>query len=358
MRKIKLDSLERRVKERLISKQELGDLVIYNYSQICQFGKKWDKWTRMARGLIVKKDGTIIARPYPKFFNLGEKLTIKDLPPYQPEISEKLDGSLGILYWNGKEHVISTRGCFDSDQAVWATKWLKAQGKKDFKENITYLFEIIFPENRVVVDYKGRAELVMIGMVHIDTGKIFPYQEVIKEAKRLGFSHPQMFEVNLEAIQERAEKEKNGTEQEGFVLFYPKENLLLKIKLRDYVRLHRLVFGISVKAIWENLMEGKNPYDIFKDAPDEVMGWLSKWTEKFKNNFYVKMAKVEEAIEKVKVMPDRKSQALWMKKNCFDLLPMVFAKLDNKDWEKVVWKTLRPKSEDAIRSFKIVKEDI
>lgn len=335
-----------------------SDLFIYNYTPEVQFEKKWDKLTMMCRGLILQGDGTLVSRPFSKFFNLGEtkETTIANLPSELPEVSEKLDGSLGILYEDESGYSISTRGSFESEQAIWATDWLKRQGDKDWRQGITYLFEIIYPTNRIVVDYKSRAELVMVGLVKNDTGEIFPYDAVVSEADRLGLSYPKLFKMSLKEIQEKAKNSKDN--EEGFVLFYPKAQLMVKVKLEDYVRLHRLTFGISIKAIWENMAEGKNIEAVFKDAPDEVFDWIKKYKDEFKEKELKHLTTAKKLYDEVIGMETRKEQALYLQANNNNYLSIVFSMIDNKkNYMKQIYNFFRPSAEDSTKTFKYVKEE-
>lgn len=74
----------------------------------------WNHATLTCRGLIADSEGTILARPSTKFFNLEQ---VEQLPDEPFEVYEKLDGSLGILYWLDDEPYISTRGSFESPQS-------------------------------------------------------------------------------------------------------------------------------------------------------------------------------------------------------------------------------------------------
>ena len=99
-------------------------LRIYNYTPNVQYGRVWDDVTLQCRGLILRGE-EVVARPFKKFFNLGEL----DSPPTSPprRISGKMDGSLGISYiapdglWS-----LATRGSFASEQAIEGTKMLRA----------------------------------------------------------------------------------------------------------------------------------------------------------------------------------------------------------------------------------------
>lgn len=135
---------------------ETEGLTIWNYTAKCQFERAWDEYTRMARGLITDSVGNIIARPFPKFFNYGETEETKteNLPKDIPIVTVKLDGSLGIQYYLGNKLYIATRGSFTSEQAIWATKWMQERfTQNNFVSGYTYLYEIIYPENKIVVDY-------------------------------------------------------------------------------------------------------------------------------------------------------------------------------------------------------------
>jgi RNA ligase len=71
-----------------------------------------------------------------------------------------MDGSLGILYKVDGKPYLATRGSFVSDQAVAGTAMLHERyGDYEFEDGFTYLFEIIYPENRIVIDYKGMSDL-------------------------------------------------------------------------------------------------------------------------------------------------------------------------------------------------------
>ncbi len=103
---------------------EDNDVAILNYTQEQQFSGVWDDITRQCRGLIMNvRTGDIIARPFPKFFNYQEHVAKGwPIPNETPIISEKLDGSLGILYELNGEPWIATRGSFVSDQALCLIK--------------------------------------------------------------------------------------------------------------------------------------------------------------------------------------------------------------------------------------------
>jgi RNA ligase len=84
-------------------------------------------------------------------------------------VFDKMDGSLGILYPTSQGMAVATRGSFTSEQALKATEilhekypewaqitydWFRSNFDANWYEvNYTDLVEIVYPENRIVVDY-------------------------------------------------------------------------------------------------------------------------------------------------------------------------------------------------------------
>lgn len=136
----------------VVNTKEYDDLILFNYGTIFRPYHRWTFFERISRGLILNKHtGEVVARPFDKFWNWGEK-------GWKPKgdikhVYAKEDGSLGILYRHNGEYCIATRGSFTSPQALRATKILqKNYGLTTLWDDWTLLFEIIYPENRIVVD--------------------------------------------------------------------------------------------------------------------------------------------------------------------------------------------------------------
>jgi hypothetical protein len=148
-------------------------LSIYTYTRACQYERRWNPATMLCRGLVVHHSGRVIGRPFPKFFNVAEHEHGYDyappLPQHQPfEVFEKVDGSLGIVFhYDGKWHAAS-KGSFASEQAQWAQRWLDARNLEDLVPGLTYLVEIVYPENRIVVDNGDEHTLVLLAVMHPD----------------------------------------------------------------------------------------------------------------------------------------------------------------------------------------------
>jgi len=340
--KINIKELQKREKYINCQKHDSLDLFIWNYNHFCQFDRAWDEYTEQARGLVTNLEGNIVARPFRKFFNLNEheKTKIENLPNELPEIMEKYDGSLGIQYYDNDKVCITTRGSFNSDQAIWATEWMKKFDKLDFMPGFTYLYEIIYPENRIVVNYGERAELVLLAIISLGTEVVeIDYRQ---EAKRLNLNFASVINNTLQNL--ITEMKKLSANEEGFVLKY-KNGLRVKMKGDEYVRLHRLITGFSTKSIWECLKNGDSIEDILQDVPDEFFKWTMEKRDELMQKAFELKKRAQRVFLSALTLPTRKEQALAIMKNHKDISGLVFGLLDNKNIHEQLWKSLKPKWE-------------
>ena len=228
-------------------------LRILCYSQTCNAEKYWNSTTKKCRGLIVDKDDNIISRPFEKFFNLEEydDLTIIDgyAADYGWEIYEKLDGSLGILYWIGDTPYIATKGSFTSQQALHATHLLHTKYRHTWSHLLrskTYLFEIIYPGDLHIVKYNGVDDIFLLAV--ISTENFFEYPAA---------AFKDLFPVANKYYCDNWKEARNmfdGANREGFVIkFGP---MRVKMKYEEYWRLHYLKSGLSEKMIRKCLVSG------------------------------------------------------------------------------------------------------
>ena len=306
---------------------------IYNYTPQVQFERAWDDVTLNCRGLIIdwSKD-KIIARPFPKFFNYGEVEV--EIPNEEPIITDKLDGSLGIYYELDGKPYIATRGSFTSDQAIWATNWWrKNMSSVSIPDGFTPLFEIIYPENRIVVkyDWEGLAHLATLD---IDTGK------QILDHKIDGLRTPEVFPpASLDEL-----KKLDGDNREGFVVYYPSKELRLKIKFDQYVRLHKIMTGLTPLRVYEVVSNGEDIYALIADVPDEMYATVDKYVKQLKKQYAQIEKEAKEVVEKAKKLQDRAEQAKFILQNC-KYKGVCFKMLDGKDYSQAIWKQLKPRGD-------------
>ena len=157
-------------------------LTIYNYSDKATYERTWNEAIQLARGLVVDKSSQkVLAWPFKKFFNWSEPESKWELYKNRNDFVAytKVDGSLGICFWNGVKWQICTRGSFVSEQAQWAQKFLDERiHTLPLVKGNTYLFEIIYPENRIVVDYNGFAGLILLDINDANGKSIFVIYEL------------------------------------------------------------------------------------------------------------------------------------------------------------------------------------
>lgn len=319
---------------------------IYCYTKQAMFDREWNEVTKTCRGLIVNENtGEVLARPFRKFFNYGEP----SAPVFDPldlvEVTDKLDGSLGILYKTPEGLAIATKGSFTSEQAKWATEHLRAEyGPCEWKplEGITYLFEIIYPENRIVLDYGDTKALRLLATIDIKTGQDvhpdiyqdpFAYQDYI-------MSGP--FAEVVSNLNDRGFLTRKN--REGVVVRRWKDDERLKFKQEDYIELHKVMTGLNERQLWEWLSEGKEADEILADLPEEMHEWASKILDDLDNRYLEKIEDIYEAYVKVWKIRDRKEFALAVKD--FDpwLKSAMFMMKDKDDAKLVpyIWKALKP----------------
>lgn len=240
---------------------EQEGLEIFDYTQSCQFDKKWNKYNLLARGLLLcPAEKRVVGHTFQKFFNYGEHAS--DLPDLPFRATFKMDGSLGIVYhWKGKWYV-NTRGSFTSPQAQWATKYIQQYTEK-LVPGTTYLAEIIYPENRIVVQYDFSG-MVLLGAYAAD-GLELEYEDLQVVGKQTGLRVVESFPcTNLEQL--LALVKVFDENQEGVVIRYPNGHRI-KVKGDKYTSLHRMIAEIRPLCIWEQLLLMKEE-DLSK-IPDE-----------------------------------------------------------------------------------------
>ncbi|MFP5226445.1 MAG: RNA ligase [Acidobacteriota bacterium] len=310
-------------------------LTIYNYTVKAQFLPvvEWPEALKDCRGLILDDDGQIIARPFRKFWNLEQ--VSAQLPDGEFNVWEKLDGSLGIVAGYGGEIVVATRGSFDSDQARWFAHWLRNSHPTFCPSGETWLFEIIYPENRIVVDYRGREEAVLLGVMSpdcFDLWGIFDGCARFRKARRFdGLSD--FSTINSDP---------RFAGEEGFVLQWP-NGFRAKVKLDEYKRLHRLITQCSTRTIWELLRTGSGIQELLDRVPAEFSKWVSDQSDRLTRDHFgtFHSAKLDYDMIAPLAAASRKDFAMAAKD--YRHPNLLFALLDGKDITDACWKIVEPK---------------
>ena len=312
------------------------DLTIYNYSQKTQYERMWNEETLSCRGLVLDSLGNVVARPFKKFFNLSEvEGEIPDLPF---EVFEKMDGSLGIFFWYNGNPIFASRGSFTSDQSKVGWEILKGMDYKNLKRGVTYLFEIIYPENRIIVDYGDTEKLVLLGAIETSTGEEIPYSGIGENLERFELVRKWS---NKKSISELAKE--NDLIREGYVLRFS-NGYRVKVKFEEYCRLHKIITSVSNIDIWEKLKDGLPLNEILDKVPDEFYGWVKNTENRLREEFQDILGNSEKILYSIRKKlgdSERKVYAEEIKKN---INPgILFNLLDGKNPDQVIWKLVRPK---------------
>lgn len=157
-----------------IEKHPTGLLNIYDYTDKCKKDKAWNVLTMWCRGLITNEKGYIAAYPLKKFFEFYQLYPECRCFTETFEVSEKMDGFLGITYFINGKPFIATRNSFISIPALRATTILYTKHLHDIPKmnnRYSYLFEIIYPNDYLVLNYGNREELFIIDIIDNMTGE-------------------------------------------------------------------------------------------------------------------------------------------------------------------------------------------
>ena len=231
-------------------KHPYADIFIYGYTQIdsqTQNRIVWDDININLRGLIVDHEGNVISRAFQKFFTFRNYVSdntvllsenqLKKIKSNNFRVYEKVDGTFSILYWINDTPYLATQRSFKSPKAFKATEILHKKyshliEKLDRKK--TYIFEAIYPETKVVVDYGNEEKLYLIGVLDTKTGKEL-------ELEQIGFETAKEYTSELKNLKPLEELQNlNLPNKEGFVVKYDNGDNI-KVKFPWYKRAHKVV---------------------------------------------------------------------------------------------------------------------
>lgn len=359
-------------------------LSIYTYTRTAQYERVWNQVTTRCRGLVADDTtGAIVALPLPKFFNVGEHESGQPYAPALPdepfEVYDKVDGSLAVVFHYADRWRVASKGSFISAQATWAQRLLDTRDTAALRPGTTYLAEILYPQNRIVVDYGNRRDLVLLAAFGAD-GTEVPLAEAAPHWQGIGSVvtvWPAMPLDELIALTESntlpGGAAANGTDAEGFVLRFA-SGVRAKAKLSEYVRLHKVLTGVTERDIWrghgiqrfaglpaKQLAQGLNctvadieasggkPLDaLLEQVPDEFDTWVREVIDRLEGE----AARHEQAIDEayaglVHLAGDRGAFARAVGElEDRGIRPAMFMRLDSRPTELTTWRHVRPETGD------------
>ena len=384
---ILLNNLWKEVSKGRVSASQTGSYTLFKYTQETHIKDLWNDVNRQARGIIFDVDGTIVARPFPKFFNMNERpeTSPKNLPWHtEVEVFEKMDGSCGIGYFGtgGPEDELpvylgsvpmwrlATPGSMESDQAIMGTRILngsvpECEGPPTHPHSVaqetvsclprynlghlptdcTPVFEIIYPDNRIVVDYEGKTFLSLLAIFE-HSGEEWHPRRVDQIAGLCGFHRPKRYKIDL---QSDIPFEDNT---EGYVCRFG-DGTRVKVKSPRYLQLHRLLDRCSAKGVIE-LMRGREyrvtlammPREMvlrFDDIRAHVQGIYNEINTEVCGHYRT-------MTDSLGPLAARKDCAVWIQTNVpKELTGFVFGMMDEKDIDDSLWRMVLEKVKADVR---------
>ncbi|MFF5970187.1 RNA ligase [Streptomyces sp. NPDC012769] len=362
-------------------------LSIYTYTRTCQYEGVWNSVTIRCRGLVADdRTGRIVALPLPKFFNVSEHETGRPYAPALPdepfEVYEKVDGSLGVVFHYEGRWRVASKGSFISTQATWAQRRLDGADTSALVPGTTYLAEIVYPQNRIVVDYGDRRDLVLLAAFGPD-GTETPLAEAATAWQGIGSVvtvHPPMpLDALLKLTESNTLPDGNpatGTDAEGFVLRFA-NGVRAKAKIAEYVRLHKVLTGVTERDIWRGhgiqrfagtsartlaqglglsmpelggiRSRGGRPLDaLLEQVPDEFDAWVRSVIARLEEEFAARTRAIDEAYASLAHLADDRGAFARAAKELPDprLRSALFLRLDGRSTDLLVWRELRPEAAD------------
>jgi RNA ligase len=278
----------------------------------------------------------MVARPFDKFFNWLEGG--RRANGHIVTVTEKVDGSLGILYRTLAGYRIATRGNFAGEQAVWATKFLHDRSDlAGLPDELTLLFEIVYPGNRIIVDYKDREDLVLLAARNRHTGAYLPFfPDVYSLGQHYGFSLPQVYQFN-NISQIIARTGTMAVDQEGFVVEFS-DGERFKFKGDRYLEIQRLIAGLTFKNVLKAVSSG-SIQAVLNTVPDEYLVQVKVWIDEIQATVADIKTQAQAAFAQAP-RESRKDFALWVRAHHQALAPYLFALFDDRAIEPLVYKTV------------------
>jgi RNA ligase len=311
-----------------------GDLLLFDYTTAAHVANRWNFFERVCRGLIINRQtGEVVARPFDKFFYWLEGYKASG---HIVTITEKVDGSLGILYRHKGECRVATKGSFFSPQARWATGFLRDHfDLTDLPDELTLLFEIIYPDNRIIVDYGQREDLVLLVARNRLTGDYLPFfPDLYEMGHRYGFTLPRSYQFNSvdDIIAQTGGLDSNF---EGWVVEFS-DGQRFKFKMDEYVEVHKLLRGLNFPNILQEVARGNINY-ILQTVPDAFLDATKLWVDDIRavvSELTMQTAVIYAAAPK----SSREAFNAWVHEVHPSLEPYLMAMFNGQDLETVVYK--------------------
>lgn len=349
--------LQKFLERRNLVCQRKNGLILFDYNKTVSFEFDWDEITINARGIVFDEStGKIVARPLRKFWNyeeLQDEARASLLPErYRPNfkgkymVLEKADGSCGICYFHDGNWSVNTRGSFESDQAIWATEYLYANLRTDLmNRSKTYIFEVIYPDNRIVVDYGDKEALVLITAIDTQTGEELWYDEIQKEAEKIGCEMVKVFQFDKFEDLFMA-REGLTVNEEGFVITF-ENGYKFKLKGEAYCNVHRKMCALTPLHFWRafDVESFSVPTSFLSELPEEFKETVDSYRDITESLHNAELKRVLDLASSMPQFSDAKERYMHLTANLPQHdVPLVLGVLTNKmgKLKDTIHRSMRP----------------
>ena len=256
--------------EKKITVKENDNLALFEYSIESDFT---DPVVQEARGIIIDLNTLkVVCWPFRKFGNWNESY-VDEIDWSSARVQEKIDGSIiKLWYYNNKWNWSTNGSIYAKDAKVntihtFQDLILRANNYKNIKfdklnKNYTYIFELVSPENQVVIKYKDY-KLYHLGTRDNTTGQEYDININIDKPKTYGLDSIGACLSTVDCLNGRT------VEYEGFVVV-DKDYHRIKVKTPEYVAFHyaRNNGNLSKKRAIELIQSNMDLDDIYEVFPD------------------------------------------------------------------------------------------
>lgn len=266
-------------------------LVQLKYNQVAQH-MGHTEYSVYCRGHVYDYDGNLLACPFDKFFNYGERGLVPTTSVMK-RIYEKLDGSLIICFFHNDEWVYGTSRTVPNPDNFERRTSLELYFKRDILNvynldpRYTYLFEWVGKKNQHVISYDFDSRFYYLGRRHNETHKIDYSEKNIHGF----FFLPKIYKFeNIETI--RSFLDEQTKDFEGFVVLYA-DNSLWKFKGEEYLKYHKALSHISFARFLKFLKYCRDGKDFFNKKneymellPEEFHPLVEKYMSTLANDVW------------------------------------------------------------------------
>lgn len=252
----------------VITYNQNGNLLLMKYN-VAIWNTGFHLVAKECRGKIIDLDTKeIVSYPFDKFFNLNEvpetnETLVKSWINESDYVwaTDKIDGSTIIVSKYKNKPLITTNGSFENDQTKWAKELFDEKYPEflgNMKNDYTYIFELIHPENKIVLDYNGEKSLYLLNVRDMKTEKLIPLCDVHNIAKEFGFKLPEVYDFkDLDTMVHLAHT-MTGVNKEGWVIRIGvgKDEYMVKLKLDEYFAMHKAFGKVKLGWVYKHLIMG------------------------------------------------------------------------------------------------------